>query len=452
MRAGVEQHERPLSASDSRSRGAFPARAAPLRRRGSGRATAGSGFRVRRQDRAQPQVRALRDEQGRAQQQHVRPRHFGSVAGFTGALPATGRSIISALYLDHEAIPIGPPRFSSRPLPGSRAFDSVSGLTRPAPASARTPGRRRYPAPPRRRSDGIRPSLPTSPSSTTPGTPPLPDTLRGVSRWVRRSRAPPSRSGLLTSNMNDLPARIDPEEAAIGRPTPTARRLVEASVSPNTRRAYAGALRRLDAWLDGRERRRRGAGRLPRRAARRAGRASSSASMTVAAACFRAKLAGQPSPAGERTARVLAGYRRTASDRGRGQARPFGVSDLAAVLATCHRPRRRGRGVESDEVALEAAGVHIRLDRFLGPVIGRHVVPLAALLVQSQPSLRPLPEGKAFRQSTAAGRGSRCSDDQCRCRFDRSGSLIPEHRDREREVTGALIAHRADFYRERPFM
>ena len=84
-----------------------------------------------------------------------------------------------------------------------------------------------------------------------------------------------------------------------------------------------------------------------------AGRASSSASMAVAAACFRAKLAGQPSPAGERTARVLAGYRRTAGDRGRGQARPFGVSDLAAVLATCHRPRRRGRCVESDEVALE---------------------------------------------------------------------------------------------------
>ena len=52
--------------------------------------------------------------------------------------------------------------------------------------------------------------------------------------------------------MNDWPARTDPEEAAIGRPTPTARRLVEASVSPNTRRAYAGGLRRLDAWLDGR--------------------------------------------------------------------------------------------------------------------------------------------------------------------------------------------------------
>ena len=114
---------------------------------------------------------------------------------------------------------------------------------------------------------------------------------------------------------------IDPEEAVIGRPTPTARRLVEASVSPNTRRAYAGALRRLDAWLAGRE--------LDDVALAAylaelhdAGRASSSASMAIAAACFRAKLAGQPTPASERTARVLAGYRRTAGDRGRGQARP----------------------------------------------------------------------------------------------------------------------------------
>ena len=56
-----------------------------------------------------------------------------------------------------------------------------------------------------------------------------------------------------TLNVNDSPARIDPEQATIGRPTQTARRLVEASVSPNTRRAYAGARRRLDAWLDGRE-------------------------------------------------------------------------------------------------------------------------------------------------------------------------------------------------------
>ena len=62
------------------------------------------------------------------------------------------------------------------------------------------------------------------------------------------------------------------------------------------------------------------------------------------AAHFRARLAGELSPAGERTPRVLAGYRRTAGGRGRGQARPFVAADLAAVLATCHRPRRRVRG------------------------------------------------------------------------------------------------------------
>ena len=160
----------------------------------------------------------------------------------------------------------------------------------------------------------------------------------------------------VTFNMNDSPARIDSEEAAIGRPTPTARRLVEASVSPNTRRAYAGALRRLDVWLDGRELH---DVTLAAYLAELhdAGRASSSASMAVAAACFRAKLAGQPNPSGERTARVLAGYRRTAADRGRGQAGPFSASDLAAVLATCHRSRRRGRGIESDEVAAERGRV-----------------------------------------------------------------------------------------------
>ena len=76
------------------------------------------------------------------------------------------------------------------------------------------------------------------------------------------------------------------------------------------RRAYAGALRRLDAWLDDRELH---DVTLAAYLAELhdAGRASASASMAVAAACFRAKLAGQPAPAGERTARVLAGYRRT---------------------------------------------------------------------------------------------------------------------------------------------
>ena len=83
------------------------------------------------------------------------------------------------------------------------------------------------------------------------------------------------------------------------------------------------------------------------------GRVPASAATAVAAACFRARLADDPTPAGKRTARVLAGYRRTAGSRGRGPARPFGAADLAAVLATCRQPRRRGRGRESEDVALE---------------------------------------------------------------------------------------------------
>ncbi len=153
-----------------------------------------------------------------------------------------------------------------------------------------------------------------------------------------RSPAPSADAGrlcsaLFTLNRNDSPARTDPEEAEIGLPTQTARRLVEASVSPNTRRAYAGALRRLDAWLDGRELHDVTLGAYLAEL-HDAGRASSSASIAVAAACFRAKLAGQPTPASERTARVLGGYRRTAGDRGRGQARPFGVSDLVVRHVT----------------------------------------------------------------------------------------------------------------------
>ena len=159
-------------------------------------------------------------------------------------------------------------------------------------------------------------------------------------------------------------AQVAPAGTAVGHQTATARHLVNASVSDNTRRAYAGALRRLDGWLAGRP--------LDDVSLavyvaelHDAGRASSSAAMAVAAACFRAKLAGQPHPAGERTARVLAGYRRTAGDRGRGQARAFSAADLAAVLATCHRPRRRGRGVESERVA----AVRGRLDAVIAGLL-----------------------------------------------------------------------------------
>ena len=132
--------------------------------------------------------------------------------------------------------------------------------------------------------------------------------------------------------------------------TPTTRRLADASISVNTRRAYAGALRRLDAW--------RGAAPVDDASLAvylgelfEAGRAPATAALAVAAVRFRAKLAGQPDPAGEATARVLAGYRRTGSDRGRGQAAPLSADGLAAILATAERPRTDGRGVESHTTA-----------------------------------------------------------------------------------------------------
>ena len=132
--------------------------------------------------------------------------------------------------------------------------------------------------------------------------------------------------------------------------TPTTRKLADASISLNTRRAYHGALRRLDAWR----------GTAPVDDASlavylgelfEAGRAPATAALAVAAVRFRAKLAGQPDPAGEATARVLGGYRRTAADRGRGQAAPLRADGLAAILATAERPRTDGRGVESHTTA-----------------------------------------------------------------------------------------------------
>ena len=103
--------------------------------------------------------------------------------------------------------------------------------------------------------------------------------------------------------------------------TPTTRKLADASISVNTRRAYAGALRRLDAW--------RGAAPVDDASLAvylgelfEAGRAPATAALAVAAVRFRAKLAGQPDPAGEATARVLAGYRRTGRRPGPGPGRP----------------------------------------------------------------------------------------------------------------------------------
>ena len=129
-----------------------------------------------------------------------------------------------------------------------------------------------------------------------------------------------NRLPIITFSVKDTPATRGPAAPPLERPAATARRLAAASLSPNTRRAYAGALHRLDAWLDRRDLDD-ATFALYLAELHDAGRAPASAALAVAAAGFRARLAGQPPPGGPRTARVLAGYRRTAAERGRGQAR-----------------------------------------------------------------------------------------------------------------------------------
>ena len=150
-------------------------------------------------------------------------------------------------------------------------------------------------------------------------------------------------------------ARTEPERGSISSPTTTelgstARRLVLASVSPNTRESYTRALRQFDTWR----------GHRPLDDSTLAaylaalydlGRSPSVAALAVAAVRFRARLSDHPDPAGNATGRVLAGFRRTAADRGRGRADAFTADHLSAVLATCHRPRTSRRGIEAPPAA-----------------------------------------------------------------------------------------------------
>ena len=89
------------------------------------------------------------------------------------------------------------------------------------------------------------------------------------------------------------------------------------------------------------------------------GRAASTAAQAVKAANFRAKLAGQPPPAGERTARVMAGYRRMARRRLpciRAAITPSTHPRAAATAAdSVPRPERRGCGHVASTAARSSA-------------------------------------------------------------------------------------------------
>ena len=120
-------------------------------------------------------------------------------------------------------------------------------------------------------------------------------------------------------------------------------------LTPRTRATYAGVLRQLAAWLDGR--------RLDDESLaaylthlRDAGGAPSTAALTVSALRREWREAGRRHITGKLTRRVLEDFRRkTGPDAPR---RPGLTADeCAAVLEACMRRRRNGRGLERAETA-----------------------------------------------------------------------------------------------------
>ena len=121
--------------------------------------------------------------------------------------------------------------------------------------------------------------------------------------------------------------------------------LIADSLSANTRRAYQGALERLNAALAG--------GTLNDRVLaayigtlESDGRSPASAATAVAAAKFRARFNQEPSPAGRLTEAALKGMRRRAArkPKPRGQATGITLAEAQTMLAVAPNPRPRGRG------------------------------------------------------------------------------------------------------------
>ena len=157
-----------------------------------------------------------------------------------------------------------------------------------------------------------------------------------------------------------LATNLASSTAAVAMPE-VARELADASISANTRRAYGGAMRRLQDHLDG----------APLTDASlaaylsalfEAGCSPATASMVVAAVRFQARLTGSESPVGPRTDRVLAGYRRAARDRGTGQvAGRAVVSSRRCGCRSCQRWRQHSRSARRRDhrrgLRCDAAGV-----------------------------------------------------------------------------------------------
>ncbi len=155
-----------------------------------------------------------------------------------------------------------------------------------------------------------------------------------------------------------LPAtdRFHPESTVTG---PATAILIQASISPNTRRAYRGALEKLEAWLDGRSL---DDGALADWITHLHGRglSASTAALAVAAVRFRARMSGMENPVGPITGRTLAGIRRSSIGRGRGQV--AGVTWEEADRAVEHAMQERTlRGIRDAALVSVASDALLRV-------------------------------------------------------------------------------------------
>ncbi len=148
-----------------------------------------------------------------------------------------------------------------------------------------------------------------------------------------------------------------------------ARELADASISANTRRAYGGAVRRLSEHLDG----------VPLDDATLAaylaalfesGRSPATASMVVAAVRFQARLTGSESPVGPRTDRVLAGFRRAARDRGRGQVAGVRWSQADAAAAVAANGAASAHGLRDAAIIAVASDAMLRVSELAALRVG----------------------------------------------------------------------------------
>lgn len=125
------------------------------------------------------------------------------------------------------------------------------------------------------------------------------------------------------------------------------------SLAANTRRAYASALRKLDAVLQDQELTDQTLAAYIGLLARE-GLSTASAATAIAAVKHRAEEKGRQSPAGKLTQDALRGFRRESARRPspRGQAQAITLKDATAMLQAAFKPRPRGRGgMESRETA-----------------------------------------------------------------------------------------------------